>query len=51
MTVSPRLERDRLHAGGAAAHRADVGLVEADGHAAVRADEDLVVAVRRGARA
>src|SRR5207302_2813056 len=40
-------KRDALHAGGAAAHRTDSVLVEADGHAVMRADEDLVVSLRQ----
>ena len=39
-------QRDAADAVGGAAHRADVGLLEADRHAVARADEDLFLAVR-----
>src|SRR4051794_906541 len=40
-------KRDAFHAGGAAAHGADAVFIEADGHAVVRADEDLIVPLRQ----
>ena len=41
-------EPDAAHARGASAHAADVGLLEPDGEAVARAEDDLVVAVRDG---
>src|SRR4051794_7766190 len=40
-------KRDTFDTGGAAAHRTDAIFVEADGHAIVGADEDLVVPLRQ----
>ena len=46
-TASPVAQPDAPHAGGIAAHGADVRLVEADRHAVARHLEEVVVA-RRG---